>query len=69
MAIQIGTVDGLINISDTIRVFVNGIIEFKNLKGIEYAQTNNIAIGTAFQRFVDPVYNESTKVYQLSDIK
>lgn len=68
MAIQIGTVDGLINISDTIRVFVNGIIEFKNLQGIKYAQTKNIAIGTAFQRFIEPVYNGTTKTFKLSDI-
>ncbi len=68
MAIQIGTVDGLVNISETIKVFVNGIIEFKRQNGINYAQNAKLAIGAAFQRFVNPVYNNKSIIYQLSDI-
>ena len=69
MAIQIGTVDGLINISeDKIRILINAIEEFSQA-GVEYAQKHEIALGTAFQRFVEPVYAKSKENFDFKDIK
>ena len=70
MAIQIGTVDGLVNISfDTILCFTKGIEEFEKQGGPAYANSEGISYGTAFQRFIEPVYTDRTKPYVLSSIK
>ena len=63
MAIQFGTVDGLVNITkDSIFCFVKGIDEFVRQGGPAYAKLKEISFGTAFQRFVDPVYNDKVKL-------
>ena len=70
MAIQFGTVDGLVNISsDTILCFVKGINEFITQNGPEYASREGISYGTAFQRFVEPVYADPNKPYNLLSLK
>jgi hypothetical protein len=70
MAIQFGTVDGLVNIStDTILCFTKGIEEFERQGGPAYASSEGISYGTAFQRFIEPVYTDKTKPYTLSSIK
>lgn len=70
MAIQFGTVDGLVNISnDTIRCFAKGIDEFVKQGGPAYASKEGISYGTAFQRFIEPVYLNRAKPYSLSSIK
>lgn len=68
MAIQIGTVDGLIYIgSKKIECFVNAIDEFSK-GGIEFAEKNGLAFGTAFQRFVEPVYVNKSIDFKLESI-
>ncbi len=68
MALQIGTVDGLVYISEEkIRCFVNAIKSFSN-GGVNYSLTNNVSIGTAFQRYVDPVYNKKQDEFDLKNI-
>ena len=69
MAIQFGTVDGLVNISEqTILLFVKAINEFILQGGPTYAKSKGLAYGTAFQRFVDPVYNDNTAPFDLQSI-
>ncbi len=69
MKIQFGTVDGLVNITqENIWCFVNAIKEFMKQNGPELAKKNSIAYGTAFQRFVDPVWNDSARPFNISDI-
>lgn len=69
MKIQFGTVDGLVNITPkNIWCFVNAIKEFLKQNGPELAKNNSIAYGTAFQRFVDPVWNDNTRSFNISDI-
>lgn len=68
MAIQVGTVDGLINISEQpIKCFVEAIDIF-SAKGISFAKANNISFGTAFQRFVEPVYTSASSVFNVNSI-
>lgn len=68
MAIQIGTVDGLINISEEkIRCLVNAIAKFSQ-GGVSYARENGVSLGAAFQRFVEPVYTKIQKDFRFSDI-
>lgn len=68
MAIQIGTFDGLVNIvDDKITCFVNAISSFSK-EGIQYAVSNNVAFGAAFQRYVEPVYNKSKDNFEILDI-
>jgi hypothetical protein len=70
MAIQFGTVDGLLNISDeSILLFVNAIDAFNRMGGQSYAENAGVAYGTAFQRFVDPVYLDNTKSFNLKNIE
>lgn len=70
MAIQFGTVDGLVNISsDTILCFAKGIDEFVNQGGPDYANREGISYGTAFQRFIEPVYSDKSKPFSLASIK
>lgn len=69
MAIQFGTVDGLVNTSkDTILCFVKGIDEFVSQGGPAKSTNAGISYGTAFQRFIEPVYADRTKNYSLSSI-
>lgn len=68
MAIQVGTVDGLINISEQpIKCFVEAIDIF-SAKGVSFAKANNISFGTAFQRFVEPVYTSASSVFNVNSI-
>lgn len=68
MTIQIGTVDGLANISeDTIRCFVNAI-EYFSHGGVTFARRNGVPLGTAFQRFVKPVYDKKKSEFDFNDI-
>ena len=69
MAIQFGTVDGLVNISEqTIRVFVSAINSFILQGGPAYAKSKNIAYGAAFQRYVEPVYTKQADDFTLNSI-
>ena len=68
MAIQVGTVDGLVNISQSpIRCFVDGINEFNKI-GIKFAKSHSVSFGSAFQRFVEPVYKKAAAKFSVSDI-
>ena len=70
MAIQFGTVDGLVNITNkSIQCFAKGIEEFVSQNGPYYAQQQGVSYGTAFQRFVDPVYNGTKTSYDVGSIK
>ena len=69
MAIQFGTVDGLVNITpDTIKCFTQGIQEFVSQGGPSYAKREGVSYGTAFQRFIDPVYTDKDKAFSLASI-
>lgn len=68
MAIQIGTVDGLVNISKTsIECFIKAIDSFSK-GGVEVAKQNNLAIGAAFQRYTIPVYKGSADQFDFNSI-
>lgn len=68
MSLQIGTVDGLINITkEKINCFVKAIISFAN-GGVEKSSSLNISLGSAFQRYVDPVYRGDKDEFDLDDI-
>lgn len=70
MAIQFGTVDGLVNISnDTILCFAKGIEEFATQGAPAIASKEGISYGAAFQRFIEPVYADRTKSYTLESIR
>lgn len=69
MALQIGTVDGLINIGPKITdVFIKAIAAFSK-QGVEYAKSKGIAFGAAFQRFTYPVYSEQQKDFNINTIE
>lgn len=68
MTVQIGTVDGLANISEeTIQCFVNAI-DFFSRGGVEFAKKNGVPLGTAFQRLVKPVYDKKQTNFNFDDI-
>lgn len=68
MALQIGTVDGLINIGPKITdVFVKAIDAFSK-QGVEYAKSKGIALGAAFQRFTYPVYSGAASTFEVANI-
>ena len=68
MNLQIGTVDGLVNITPkAIYCFVNAINAFSK-GGVEYAREANVSFGIAFQRFVEPVYTGIKENFDLKDI-
>lgn len=68
MAIQVGTVDGLINISEQpIKCFVEAIDSF-NKYGISFSKSNGISLGTAFQRYVEPVYTKQATSFTTGSI-
>ena len=69
MSLQIGTVDGLINITkEKINCFVEAIIGFSN-GGIEKSSSLNISLGSAFQRYVEPVYRGDKEEFDFEDIE
>lgn len=68
MALQIGTVDGLINLaSNKLNSLIKAISLFPP-KGIEIANELGISIGAAFQRFTEPVYKDSTKSFDFNSL-
>ena len=68
MNLQIGTVDGLVNITPkAIYCFVNAINAFSK-GGVESAREANVSLGIAFQRFVEPVYTGIKDNFDLKDI-
>ena len=71
MRIQFGTVDGLVNIDQqNILCLVKAIEEFSKQNGPNLAKSKKLSYGSAFQRFVDPVWNDGTKTrtFNISDI-
>lgn len=69
MAIQIGTVDGLITISkDNINCFTNAIYNFAQQGGVDFAIDKGISLGAAFQRYVEPVYTNKSKDFNIASI-
>lgn len=69
MAIQIGTVDGLVTISqDNINCFTNAIYTFSQQGGVAYAIDQGVSLGTAFQRFVEPVYTGISQNFNIASI-
>lgn len=70
MAIQIGTVDGLITITkDNFKCFTSAIYDFSQKGGIEYAVEKGISFGAAFQRYVEPVYTGKSKDFDITSIE
>lgn len=68
MALQVGTVDGLINIGPKITdVFVKAIAAFAE-QGVEYAKNKGIPFGAAFQRFTYPVYSGESAEFNVTSI-
>lgn len=68
MAIQIGTVDGLITITkNNFKCFTSAIYNFSQ-DGIEYAVKRGISFGAAFQRYVEPVYTGKSKDFNIVSI-
>ena len=68
MAIQIGTVDGLITITkNNFKCFTSAIYNFSQ-DGIEYAVKKGISFGAAFQRYVEPVYTGKSKDFNIASI-
>lgn len=69
MAIQIGTVDGLITISkDNFDCFISAIHTFSLYGGVAYAAQKGVSLGTAFQRYVEPVYSRRTNRFDIASI-
>ena len=70
MPIQVGTVDGLINITDKIKIcFVEAIDKFDKevfSKGI--IDDLAIALGDAFQRYTYPVYSGNATEYTIKSL-
>ena len=68
MALQVGTVDGLINIGPKITdVFVKAIAAFAE-QGVEYAKSKGVPFGAAFQRFTYPVYSGESSEFKVTSI-
>lgn len=68
MSLQIGTVDGLVNITkEKVNCFVEAIISFSN-GGEEKSSSLRISLGSAFQRYVEPVYRGDKDDFDLDDI-
>lgn len=68
MAIQIGTVDGLINLSSNkIISLIKAIDAFSN-GGVEKAQEAGVSLGSAFQRFCEPVYKGESVTFSFDSI-
>ena len=69
MAIQIGTVDGLVTISqDNINCFTSAIYTFSQQGGVAYAINQGVSLGAAFQRFVEPVYTGISQNFNIASI-
>jgi len=68
MPIQVGTVDGLINITDKIKTcFVEAIDKF-NKEVISPGSLNNLSVGDAFQRYTYPVYSGTATDYTITSL-
>ena len=71
MPIQVGTVDGLINITDKIKTcFVEAIDKFdKEIFSKGILEELSVALGDAFQRYTYPVYSGNATEYTLESLK
>ena len=71
MPIQVGTVDGLINITDKIKTcFVEAIDKFdKEVFSQGILEELPVALGDAFQRYTYPVYSGNATEYTLESLK
>lgn len=68
MAIQIGTVDGLLNVGSKIKdCFVKAIDAFEK-DVFSPGKLGDIAIGDAFQRFTVPIYSGNSSSFSVSSI-
>ena len=68
MPIQVGTVDGLINITDKIKTcFVEAIDKF-NKEVISPGILKSLSIGDAFQRYTYPVYSGTVTGYTIKSL-
>ena len=68
MSIQVGTVDGLVNIGPIITdCFVKAIDSFSR-EGYDYAKNKGVAIGAAFQRYTYPVYSGQSSEFNVTSI-
>lgn len=69
MAVQVGTVDGLINITPVIKdCFVKAIDSFSN-NVIKNNKLGDLSIGDAFQRYTYPVYSGQETQFKLESLK
>lgn len=69
MAVQVGTVDGLINITPVIKdCFVKAIDSFSN-NVIKNNKLGDLSIGDAFQRYTYPVYSGKETEFKLESLK
>lgn len=68
MSVQIGTVDGLVNITtENINCFVKAIRVFSD-SGIEKSREAGIPFGSAFQRLMEPVWNKQVREFDIRSI-
>lgn len=69
MSVQVGTVDGLINITPVIKdCFVKAIDSFSN-NVIKNNKLGDLSIGDAFQRYTYPVYSGKETEFKLESLK
>ena len=69
MSVQVGTVDGLINITPVIKdCFVKAIDSFSN-NVIKNNKLGDLSIGDAFQRYTYPVYSGQETQFKLESLK
>ena len=69
MSVQVGTVDGLINITPVIKdCFVKAIDSFSN-NVIQDNKLGDLSIGDAFQRYTYPVYSGQETEFKLESLK
>lgn len=71
MSIQVGTVDGLVNISSVIKdCFVEAIHRFReDVFCRNLLVGSGLSLGDAFQRFTYPVYSGMTGTYNVASLK
>ena len=69
MSVQVGTVDGLINITPVIKdCFVKAIDSFSN-NVIKNNKLDDLSIGDAFQRYTYPVYSGQETEFKIESLK
>ena len=69
MSVQVGTVDGLINITPVIKdCFVEAINSFSN-NVIKNNKLGDLSIGDAFQRYTYPVYSGQETEFKIESLK